>query len=49
MPLSDHEQRMLDQIESELSTETLSSPRASGVAVCVLPRPVAGSRAQHSS
>ena len=49
MPLSDHEQRMLDQIESELSTEDPKFASSVRVAVCVLPRPVAGSRAQHSS
>ena len=31
MPLSDHEQRMLDQIESELSTEDPKPPSTDGL------------------
>ena len=49
MPLSDHEQRMLDQIESALYAEDPKFASSVAVGPCAHPRPAAGCRAQRSS
>ena len=48
MPLSDHEQRMLDQIESALYAEDPKFARASAVGLCAHRRRDAACRAPHS-